>query len=96
MAGTAPRVILNGMMSETPVSPELPKDEAMLLRRAEEHACYFGRVGAKLFHVEYRYDQKYYRNNSARADFCSSLRQVIRALQNGAVQSKNNFATVRC
>ena len=44
---------------------------------------------------EYRYDQKYYRNNSARADFCRSLRQIIRALQNGAVQSKNNFAAFR-
>ena len=31
---------------------------------------------------KYRYDQKYCRNNSARADFCSSLRQIIRALQN--------------
>ena len=44
----------------------------------------------------YRYDQKYYRNTSARADFCSSLRQIIRALQHGAVQSKNNSATARC
>ena len=45
--------------------------------------------------VIYRYDQKYYRNNSARADFCRSLRQIIRALQNGAVQSKNNYAAIR-
>ena len=36
----------------------------------------------------------YYRNNSARADFCGSLRQIIRALQNGAVQSKNNYAAI--
>ena len=39
--------------------------------------------------------KKYYRNISARAHFCGSFQQIIRALQNGAVQSKNNYAVIR-
>ena len=85
-----------GILKPTRDQPACRRTEKRIVSTGSTSITVAVSYGCFPLRKQYRYDQKYYRNNSARADFCSSLRQTIRALQHGAVQSKNNSATARC